>query len=125
MLLISITCACANRRQLTPEDAKSQLTEAISIAASAELSIERAQSGATNHAFETGNAKYLRQQIDDQLKELQDKQPNAAAEAAVQQCRDGLSVLRKELDGANTEPDRARQRIHAIGDSLQRAKASL
>jgi hypothetical protein len=124
-LLIFTVCGCSSRKQWTPEDAKSGLTEAISLAATAELSIGRAQAGATSETFNSGNVEYLGRQIDDQLKELQNEQPQDDVRAAYEQCRNGLTALRDELETATTHPDAAKARIHSIRQSLERAKASL
>lgn len=129
LLLGAVTCGCSQRRQMTAENVRSQLTSAISFAATAELSIERAASGATTPSFDSGHVEYLRKQIEDSLRELSDKQPESDAQAAAAQCRDALLSLRNELlhlaPNDRVATAQAKARIHDIRESLQRARASL
>jgi hypothetical protein len=127
VLLIAITSGCSGQKQATDEEVKSQLTEAVSLASAAELSLERQQAGATPDAFRSADLEYVREQIDDNLKELGKKQPQPDAKAAADQCRDGLTRLQDELSNANSTSDQAgaKSRIHKIRENLERARSSL
>jgi len=129
-VLFMFLVGCSSRKQLTVEDAKSQLTAAVSLAATVELSIGRADAGATTTSFDSGNLEYLRQEVEDTLKEFDKKQPAPDAQAAAGQCRDDLTKLRDEISQlqSNLTQDQRSQsktRVHAIRESLQRTRATL
>lgn len=128
VLSLLAACGCSGQKQATVEDVKSQLTEAISLAAAAELTLERSEAGATPAAFRSADLDYLREQIDDNLKEFEKKQPPLEAKSAADECRDGLKKLRDDLSLAGSDSSdqpSLKSRIHNIRGTLQRAKASL
>jgi hypothetical protein len=103
----------------------------VSFASEAEIFIDYVVENRATRHFAQGHLEYLADEIDQTAKELEKAHPPANAEPAVQECKQALALLYKEVEAIRAETtnpqalEASKGRIANIRTNLQKSNASL
>jgi hypothetical protein len=131
IVLILSLASCSSQKTISPQDLRSKLTMATSLAAESEAFLDVVAQGRSTATFAIGHAQYLSAAARRLVHELDKPAADANLEHVRQDCRDELSQLARALkseDFAATQAEESRdthRRIAAIHSRLERLKASL
>jgi hypothetical protein len=131
LVLSSLLLSCAQRRTITREELRSELTSAISIAGASEMSIDFVSRKQSTHNFAVGQFTYLSNHLNDTAKELDAANADAGLAQSVKKSRAQVDALLIELNAVVHEtgsPEAllgSKRRVDAIRAELEQGKASL
>lgn len=127
LLLIS----CSRQKTISAEELRSDLTEAISVAAETEAFIDYVAQHRATTSYAKGHVEYLTQEANRTAKELRQAAPEASTENVFPQSREQvdslvheIATLRATIDHPQAVAD-SRQKISSIRTALEQAKAAL
>jgi hypothetical protein len=128
LLLLS---SCSRQKTISADELRSDLTEAISVAAEAETFIGYVSQGRATANYAKGHIQYLTQEANRTAKELREAAPEASAKKVFPQSREYVESLVHEIatlratiqDSQALAP--SRQNISGIRNALEQAKAGL
>ena len=115
----------------TLEDARSDVTSAVSLAAESETFIDYVRQGRASRNFTAGHIQYLIEEIQRSAQELAEPVPDEQVRRKLQEVRSKLRALVTELQGVSHEMGNAqaltsiRERVTAIRRELELANSSL
>lgn len=131
LVLSSLLLSCAQRRTITREELRSELTSAISIAGATEMSIDFVSRKQSTHNFAVGQFTYLSNHLNDTAKDLDAANADAGLAQSLKKSRAQVDALSSELNAVVHEtgsPEAllgSKRRVDAIRAELEQAKASL
>jgi hypothetical protein len=131
LVLSSLLLSCAQRRTITREELRSELTSAISIAGATEMSIDFVSRKQSTHNFAVGQFTYLSNHLNDTAKDLDKSSAEAGLAQSLKKSRAQVDALSSELNAVVHEtgsPEAllgSKRRVDAIRAELEQAKASL
>jgi hypothetical protein len=120
--------SCAQAKNITKEDLHSDLLSAISLASETELFIDQIENNRLRPQFRAGHADYLREQAQQQARELRKSTADSGGARIAAFCADQLESLARELAlvrarSSDQSLQEIRKRVAAIKNSLSGAKA--
>jgi deoxyribodipyrimidine photolyase len=123
--------SCSRQSTTGPEDLRSNLTSAISIAVEAETFIDFIEQHRATHQFAKAHFQYLAQQVQSASEELHAPSSNSPLAQAIQGTQSQLTSFTNELTAEGNhiaDPDAlaaGRGRIRNIRQTLEQMKLSL
>lgn len=127
---VAIT-SCSHPKTMSPEELRSTLTEAVSIASESEMFIDYALQKRTTRNYASAHLEYLLEQASQAAKETHESVADAQTQQVKAVCEEQLDRLVQSLSFAHRELDDtdklriAKQRIDNARSALDKAKSSL
>lgn len=118
---------CSDQR-FDAERLKQQMPTYISYAAEGELYVNYLARGESTRAFRAQHAEYLRKNVLDSLKELDQKQPHATSQSEFQTVHDSLRAIADALEQVSSgelDTVRLRSRFATARRALESVDAKL
>jgi len=131
VLLLLVWTGCSQKKTLTSDELKSQLTRAISFASEEEMFVDYIRAGRATSNFAEQHAAYLDAEIQRSADELAKAVPQSGTQAALQRCRIQLNQLREELWKVRMQREdknalsASEARVEEIRRDLEQAKSAL
>jgi hypothetical protein len=127
LLLVS----CSRQKTISADELRSDLTEAISVAAEAEAFLDYVAQGRSTENYANGHIRYLVEEAYRTAKQLQQAAPEVSTEKSLPESRKEVGSLAHELATVRaameySEPfGDSRQNISNIRAALEQVKAGL
>lgn len=126
-----LLASCSRQKTVSADELRSDLTEAISVAAEAETFLDYVSQGRATANYAKGHIQYLAEEANRSAKELRQAAPEASTEKVFPRSREQVDSLVHEIDTLRATIDRpqaiadSRQKISSIRAALEQAKARL
>jgi hypothetical protein len=130
-LSLLLLAGCAGKKTITPDELRSQIGSAISLASETETFLDYVRQHRSTRPYSAGHLNYLADEADRASQDLQKSVPPANAEQQFQTCLTQLRELVKQLTAVRSSLDNrdalavATTRITHIRKALEQAKSSL
>jgi hypothetical protein len=128
-LLLAAVAGCSRPKQLSPEQVRSALRKSVSLVSESELIASRIRERRVNAAYAAAHAEYLRQEIDQTVKQLSGAPSQPQLQPVVDECTRQLRTLTAQLETLHTVGNdsaaaaASEERLAAIAATLRRLEA--
>lgn len=130
-LFALLLTSCSRHKTVTPEELRSHLLSAISVATEAEIFIDYIRANRVTRNYAHGHINYLADQLERSSQELQAGVPDTISEEKLRMCRLDLDALNGQLGvlpqliGDPNALTAAKERIARLRQTLEETDSSL